>query len=135
MGEGVSLSLPQDGFSGDCLLMVSVPFLREYGFSGGFNLPRKGFSIQFVFSVPLAREHGFSLTSRGLFIIKEVSLTLKWVAEDGSHSKGMEEVAPWKASGLCDAFRHEAEQELPIPGQQVPLFIGSGDPALTRGGD
>ena len=102
MGEGVSLPLPRKGFPVD---------------------------IQSVFSVPFSREHGISLTSRGLPSKKEVSLPLKWAAVDGSHPKGMEEVAPRKASGLCDASSHGAEQDLPISGQQVPLFIGSGDSA------
>ena len=67
MGEGVSLPLPRKGFLVD---------------------------IQSEFSVPFSREHGISLTSRGDPRKKEVSLPLKWAAVDGSHPKGMEEVAP-----------------------------------------
>ena len=108
MEEGVSPYLSRDGFPVANHLLVSV-------------------NIQFVFFVPYAREHGFSLTTRGGLILKEVSLPLIWAAEDGSQPKGMEEVAPCQANGLCDASRHGAEQGLPISGQQVPLFIGSGD--------
>ena len=59
MGAGVSLSLPQNGFSVrhiivvsgsfardlDLNLVVSVPFQREQGFSGVFNLPDLGSSL------------------------------------------------------------------------------------------
>ena len=44
-------------------------------------------------------------------------------------------MAPRKASGLCDASSHGAEQDLPISGQQVSLFIRSEDPAQARYGD
>ena len=39
MGEGVSLSLPRNGFPVVNPLVVFVPFSREHGFSGGFSLP------------------------------------------------------------------------------------------------
>ena len=70
---------------------------------------------------------GFGSGNRGHGREKEVSLPLLWAAEDGSQLKGIEEVAPCQANGLCDASRHGAEQGLPISGQQVPLFIGPVD--------
>ena len=75
MGEGVPLSLPRDGFPVANHLVVSVPFSREHGYSGGINvpdiqaeegvslpLPRNGFpaTILIGVSVPSSREHGFS---------------------------------------------------------------------------
>ena len=38
MGEGISLSLPRNGFLVATILVVSVPFSREHGFVDGFNM-------------------------------------------------------------------------------------------------
>ena len=75
MGEGVSLSLPRDGFPVANHLVVSVPFSREHGYSDGINvpdiqaeegvslpLPRNGFPVAILIGVyvPSSREHRFS---------------------------------------------------------------------------
>ena len=66
MGEGVSLSLSRFGSPVGGLLVVSVPFSRDHGFSGRSNLPYKG-TVKGVSS-----EHGFSsslsVSSDGSFL-------------------------------------------------------------------
>ena len=52
-----------------------------------------------------------------------------------SSPKGTIEVAPRKANGCRDASSYGAGHALPMSGQQVPGFIGSGEPDQERCGD
>ena len=73
MGEGVSLSLPRNGFPVVNPLVVSVPFSREHGFSGGFSLPvfqeEEGDSLKI--SLIESNDH-VGLTTRGSLFQRRV---------------------------------------------------------------
>ena len=60
MGEGVSLSLPRNGFPVARFLVVSVSVSWELGFSGGFNLPDFE-RLLFFFHNPFPHQAGVDL--------------------------------------------------------------------------
>ena len=66
MGEGVSLSLPQNGSPVANHLVVSDPFLREQGFSSGFNLLDFQTEEEYSLKVALVGSNGHGgLATRG----------------------------------------------------------------------
>ena len=82
----------------------------EEGVSLSLSIPLNGFPVVILreVSVPFSREFCFY---------------------------GTAEVAPRKASGSRDASSHGAGHDLHISGQQVPGFIGSGEPDQARCGE
>ena len=87
MGEGVSLSLPRNGFRVAHLLGGSVPFSREQGFYGGINLPVR-------LSIPWKGLIGTDLLSSVVFapFTWELVCFEKGCDKDGSYPSGFRNV-------------------------------------------
>ena len=117
MGEGVSLSLSRYGYPVVNHCVVSGPFSREHGFSGGNSLPDL-----------CAGACSHKWTDEAVGFDKSL------IEELCSFPKGAAEVDPRNASSHRNVPSPRKGHDLHISGQQVPGFIKSGEPAQSRNG-
>ena len=113
--QGSPFLSPAMGFSSITSLGFMFPFQGNMSFVW-VPIHFQGSKLILVF--PLLSSVRFPLPFQGNFVFY-----------------GTAEVAPRKASGSRDASSHGAGHDMHIFGQQVPGFIGSGEPDQARSGE